>query len=266
MNRKFTLLIVVVAVALVALAISQRDAAPVDLAKGTATATPGPIFAFGESELQEVTVAGPGGQSYTLARVAGGWEVDGTQASDTVSGTVRNVATLSAAQRLTDRKPEDYGFASPTLTVTLKTAAGAETTFQVGDETPVETGSRYLRLVPDDGVILVVSSFDLQQLIDWLDSPPLAPTATPEAMATGEAATEGTAEDLGSAAAETAEATAEGLPGVDETPDAAATAAGAEGPIETPAAAATAAGGEGPLETPEAGPTPTLTPSPLPTS
>lgn len=243
MNRKFTLLIVAVAIVLVGVAISQQDTAPVDLAKGTATPTPGPIFSFGESELQEVMVEGPGGQTYTLARVAGGWEVDGAQASDVVSSTVGNLATLVATQTLRDRNPSDYGFAAPALTVTLKTAAGAETTFQVGDETLVETGSRYLRKVPDDGAILVVSSFHLQQLLDWLAAPPLAPTATPEATATSE-----------EEAATSEEADGTASPEGDADPSPATTPAA--GAVESPAPTATAE--EGPV-TPASGPTPSTT-------
>jgi hypothetical protein len=180
MNRKYTLLVLVAAVALVGLALWQRDATPVDLAKGTATPTPGPILSLDPTTIQEVQIAGPAGKSVTLKRAAGGWEVDGQKAADTVNTAVEGVAKMAALSTLSaDRKPADYGFETPTLTVTLKTASGADTVLYVGDNVVGESSSSYIRLAGTDSAIHVVSNTDLTTMKDWLDKPPLAPTPTP---------------------------------------------------------------------------------------
>ena len=182
MNARFTLIVVLVAIVVGALAFYAywNKVTPVDLSKGPATPTPGPILTLAEPDVQEVAVSGPAGKSYVLKRAAGGWDVDGVRASEQVSSTVANVLKLTATQQLAaDRKPEDYGFSTPALTVTLKTAAGGATTFKVGDDVVGESSYAYLRLDGEGKPILVVSNFDLKTLMDWLDNRPLAPTATP---------------------------------------------------------------------------------------
>jgi hypothetical protein len=181
MNRKYTLIVVVGALALIALAFWQRDTAPVDLAKGTPTPTPGPIMSLAQADVQEVTVTGPAGKQATLTRAGEGWQVDGQLAADTVDGTISNVVKLAALQSLpTELKPADYGFESPTLTVTLKTAAGATTTFHVGDDVVGEASSSYVLMEGAGQPLLIVNNADLKTMLGWLDTKPLAPTPTPE--------------------------------------------------------------------------------------
>jgi hypothetical protein len=229
--------VVLAAVALVALAVWQRDATPVDLAKGTATATPGPILGLDPASVQEVEVAGPAGASVTLKRAAGGWEVDGAKASDTVSSTVNSLVGLTARQTLgAERNPEDYGFSTPTLTITLKTADGGATTLVVGDEVVGESGSSYLRLDQPDAPIHVVFNSELTTIKDWLETPPLAPTPTPEIAAPLEGTPEGALEGIGEG---TPEATPEDTPeGTPEEPTAGAGTAAPPPGTPTPTAAA----------------------------
>jgi hypothetical protein len=227
MDRKFTVIVVVAAVALVALAFWQRDAEPVDLAKGTATATPGPVLSMDPAQVQEVQVTGPLSKTYTLSRVAGGWQVDGLAASETVSSTVGSLVQTSALQTLgADRRPEDYGFASPSLTVTVKTADGQTTTFHVGDEVVGESSSSYIRLTGEGQPIHIVSNFNLKTLEEWLDTKPLAPTATP---------------DLPTAPAADLSGTPGGTPGTPEMPAVIELPTDATGPTPSPGIAMTAA-------------------------
>ncbi len=211
MDRRFTAALVLVFVALVAFAwwFAQDAGEPVDVGAGTATPTPEPLLELEASNVQDVGVVGASG-SYTLTRVAGGWEVDGEEASEAVDSVVDELASPSVVGEIpSDRNPEDYGFATPALTVTLLTAAGDETVFEVGDQ--VLMGSEYyVRLAGEDRIVWI-SGYNIDQLKDWLDEPPLAPTATPEVTETPEGeeatdaegeATDDTEAELGAAAGE----------------------------------------------------------------
>lgn len=191
MNARYTLILVLVAVALGIFAWTQRETAPVDLAQGSPTPTPAPLFELAPEDVQEVEVLGATG-GYTLTRVAGGWEVDGEPADSQVDGLVTRLAQPTIVRELTgEPDPEIYGFGTPSLTVTLKTAAGEARVIQVGADTPVDYNV-YIR-AQDGQRILIVGQSDITMLKDWLLSPPFAPTATP----TGPAGLEGTPDPLG---------------------------------------------------------------------
>jgi hypothetical protein len=199
MNSRYTLIVAVAAIALIAVAMFAyvRKVEPVDLSKGMPTPTPGPILTLAAPDVQELDVSGPASKKYVLKRVAGGWEVDGEKASDLVDSTVTNLVKLAAVQQLAaDRKAADYGFNTPALTVTLKTAAGVATAFKMGDNVVGEPTYAYFRLDGEGKPILVVTNADLKTLTDWLDNKPLAPTPTPTVSGTpgtpGAALPEGT--------------------------------------------------------------------------
>ncbi len=183
MNLRYTLILVLLAVALGIFAYTQRDTEPVDVGTGTATPTAGPLFDLKPEDVQEVAVVSATG-SYTLTRVAGGWEVDGQPANDMVDGVVKTLAAPTIVRELpADRDPEDYGFATPSLTVTLKTAGGDSKVLQVGDDTPVDFNV-YLR-EKDAARIVIVGRADITSLKDWVTTRPLAPTPTPTGPAAG---------------------------------------------------------------------------------
>jgi hypothetical protein len=232
---------------------------PRDVGEGTATPTPSPLLELEATDVQEVAVVGASG-SYTLTRVAGGWEVDGEETNDQVDGVVSRLASPSVlAEVPAGVDPEDYGFATPTLTVTLTTAAGEEHVLQVGDEVQISPDF-YVRLEGEDRIVLLSSS-DLNQLSNWVDEPPLAPTPTPEATETPE----GGEAPEGEEAEADADADAEGEEAVEEeeeppAEESAEPPAGAEEPGEgDDEAGDDEAGDEDELE-PEPEPEPELTP------
>jgi hypothetical protein len=192
-NSRYTLILLLIFIGLVAFAVTQRDAEPMQLGEGAPTPTPEDLLEINASDIEEVSVEGESG-SYVLSRVSGGWEVDGDAAADEVDGLVTRLANPSVTRELpADRDPEIYGFAAPTLTVTLGTAVGDTYVILVGDEVPGGY-DRYVRLVPGEGEgsdvratrIVIISGGDIGRLVDWLGEPPFAPTATPEATATTE--------------------------------------------------------------------------------
>jgi hypothetical protein len=209
MNSKYTvgLLVIFIALALAAY-FAGKDREPTNMTEGTATPTPAPMLALEAADVQEFLASGPDGE-VTLARVSGGWEVDGEPADDLVDGTIERLSPPDVIRVLTDRNPDDYGFATPTLTITLKTQSGTEHVLLFGDDTPVD-GNVYVR-VGEEGPIYIVLGTDVATVRGWLTSPPLAPTAT---------ATQGT-QTAGPAAGTVTPAAADGS----ETPDEEATSA-----------------------------------------
>jgi hypothetical protein len=193
MNTKYTLGLLVAFVALAAAAYyAGRGREPVDLAAGTATPTPAPLFEFDPGDVEELVVDGDGG-SITLTRAAGGWEVNGQAANDSVDGVVERLAKPVPIRTLPeDRDPDTYGFAAPTLTVTLKTQSGEEKVFVYGDEAPVDAHV-YVQMGGSPAIHLF-SSGDWNTLRDWLTNPPYRPTATPDAESTPSAEPEETAD------------------------------------------------------------------------
>lgn len=229
MNPRNTFIIFIVFLALVGIAVyvDRQDTSPRDLGEGTATPTPEALFAFEPADVQEVHLLGDLGET-TLRRTAGGWEVDGQPANDFAGGTLERVANPRVIRDIpADRDPDTYGFATPTLTVTLKLQDGGEHVLAVGDDAPVDPYV-YVR-VPASGRIVLITASDVNTLKGWLTEPPLAPTPTPppeeeeveddttedvaEADQTATAEAEATAEDDGDATPE----------GGTETPDAFAT-------------------------------------------
>ena len=214
MNARYTLIVVLVFVALVAFAYTLRDTESRQVGPGAPTATPQALLEVNEADVEEVSVLGATG-AYTLSRVAGGWEVDGQPASTEVGSVVTALAKPTVLRELpADRKAEDYGFATPALTVTLRTAAGDKHVIVVGDKAVAEE-QRYVKLL-DGARIVLIGNYDIDRLVQWLTSPPLAPTATPTGdltpAAAGEATTEGLSPAEESTAEETAEATATAPP------------------------------------------------------
>lgn len=178
MNRRFTLIVFLVFAALAVFAYTQRNTESLQVGEGAPTPTPLALLELVADDIEEVVVDGELG-GYELSRVAGGWEVDGFAASDEVDGVVTRLANPNVIRELpADRDPDDYGFATPSLTVTLRMAAGDEHLLHVGDDTPVDPYA-YVRLA--DGERLVIVSYsDFNRLKDWIEAPPLAPTPTPE--------------------------------------------------------------------------------------
>jgi hypothetical protein len=178
MNRRYTLIVLLIFVALAILAYLQRDAEPIDFTDGGPTPTAAPILEVEGADVQEVEVT-DGFQSYTLVRVAGGWEIDEEPLNDLVDATIGRIANPTVLRTLPeDVEADAFGFDSPTLTVTLATAGGESHTMVLGAKHPVDP-QYYLRL-DGDARIVIVSSSDFDSLVNWFETPPFAPTPTPE--------------------------------------------------------------------------------------
>jgi hypothetical protein len=177
MNPRTTLIAVLAFVALAVFAYTLRGTPSQQVGSGAPTPTAPPLLDLAEDAVQEVEVAAADG-AYTLKRVGTGWEVDDQPASDEVATTVSSLASPAVLRELpADRKPDDYGFATPTLTVTLRTADGSESVLLVGDDAAADP-QVYVMLSGGERIVLI-SNYEVDRLRDWLEDPPLAPTATP---------------------------------------------------------------------------------------
>lgn len=178
MNTRYTLIMLLIAIALATFAYLQRDLEPVDYTDGGPTPTPAALFELAAEDIQEIAVEHPDGD-YTITRVAGGWEIGEQRLAEHVNSTIEILAKPAVLRSLeADRDPADYGFDSPTMTVTLKTAGGESRSLIVGDKNPVEA-QYYVRLSETDPIAIVGSSY-LESLANWAAAPPYAPTPTPE--------------------------------------------------------------------------------------
>ncbi len=203
MNWRSTLVLLAIFLVLLAFAYSQRNVTPFDVAKGPPTGTPAPLADLTLDVVEEVAVVGETG-SYTLTKVFGGWNVNGEKAKSDVKDTLEEFVKLNTYGSVpAGADPEDYGFATPAMTVTIRTEDGTSKTVLVGDEVPGEA-QFYVRLKDGEGVHMM-SNYQLNQLKDWLTDKPIQPTWTPTPTPTGQAETP-TPEATASATAQPSEA------------------------------------------------------------
>jgi hypothetical protein len=178
MNTRYTLIMLLLAIALGTFAYLQRDLEPVDYTDGGPTPTAAALFELAAEDIQEIKVEHPDGD-YTITRAADGWEIGEQRLAEYANSTIEILAKPEVLRTLeADRNPADYGFDSPTMTVTLTTASGESRTLIVGDKNPIEA-QYYVRLSETDPISIVGSSY-LESLATWAAAPPYAPTPTPE--------------------------------------------------------------------------------------
>ena len=177
MNMRNTLILFLVFVALAVFAWTLRDRESKQFGNTAPEPTPGPMWEFAADEVSEVVVS-RGSDEYTLSRDGGGWLVDGEPTNDEVDSLVGRIAEPTILRVLPeDRDPDTYGFDTPALTITFR-VSDTETVLLRGDQVPT-SNDYYVRLA-DGGPIRIWSGFDIDRLEEWLDEPPLPPTATPE--------------------------------------------------------------------------------------
>lgn len=184
MNRRLTLILFLVFAAMVILAYSLRNETGKQVGPDAPTPTPGPIWAVDAQAVSKVEVSGAG-TMYTLAKISDTWQVDNQPTNDEVAGVVERTASPTVLRTLpADRDATNYGFASPTLTVTF-TVSDTTHTLVVGNAPLTSESDRFV-MVKDGKTIYIVSGYDLTQLRDWLTAPPLAPTPTATPLPTAE--------------------------------------------------------------------------------
>lgn len=195
MNRNTTLILVgAFAVLLLYVLLVQR---PAEEAKANATPTAGIITtgnvlgAVTADKVLSVRIADrAAGVSVAFGRSdpSAAWTVSEPEvrpadqiSAATNAGTLTNLTyntTLTPTQELSA-----FGVLSPTYVIDVKTADGSALKVNIGDKTP--TGDAYYVAVDGAATVMIVSSFSLDPILGWVQSPPyLQPTATPTAEIT----------------------------------------------------------------------------------
>lgn len=154
-----------------------------------ATATPQPALLEGveASQIQELKVQDPQGQTIVLEQPsAGEWNLVEPQAEATdvtkVQSAVDQLLMVDIIDQIaTPPPPEATGLDQPADTITLQLQGGRQIEIKVGSSTPIENGY-YVQI--DQGQVYVVRQFGIDGVVGFLDEPPIQPTATPTSSPT----------------------------------------------------------------------------------
>jgi hypothetical protein len=129
------------------------------------------------------------GTKVRLARqVSGTWQLQAPaqDAADdlAVNNAINRLADLQALRLLEENpaEPSIYGLNPPSWTFVIGMQDGSEETLLVGDENPTQSG--YFMQRGGSPAVYLVSTLDVQDVMDWATTPPLVPTPTPVPTAT----------------------------------------------------------------------------------
>jgi hypothetical protein len=181
MSFRNTAILIVVLIVLggVVFFVNRGDNEPVD---ADATPTPAPLTALSRSDVASVIVE-EGDQSITVERQGDGWVIvnDAREPAgkDEVDRVIDNLIQLRPTRTLTGiDNLADFGLAEPIWTVDLVPTEGEPVVLRVGDENPRAT-ARYLQVSGEADVQLVPKAA-VENVRQWLETPPFPPTPTPE--------------------------------------------------------------------------------------
>ena len=141
-----------------------------------------------QAQITGVEINSALGQTFAVAKdEAGTWVVAGFTAADTNTYLIDDMLTqISSLKILSDLGPslalESVGLKVPVYTLRLTLQDGHQKTVQIGNVTPTNSGY-YTRL--ETGTVAVVTKYVVDNLITYLDNPPVAtqvpvPTETVE--------------------------------------------------------------------------------------
>jgi hypothetical protein len=130
-----------------------------------------------QAQITGVEIEGALGQTFAVAKdEAGAWVVAGFTAADTNTYLIDDMLTqISSLTILSELDPtlalENIGLKVPVYTLRLTLQDGQQKTVQIGNVTPTKSGY-YTQL--EDGKVAVVTKFVVDNLITYLDNPPVA--------------------------------------------------------------------------------------------
>ena len=186
MNRTTTIVLVVVLAALALYTVlvqNPRDRAAAE-ATPTVDTTPRVVWETTADQITSLRVSEPGAsRSVAVAKDAQGtWTVTDPEAgpadANRLLSLTANAAALSVTSVVTTATDlAAYGVLDPTYTLEVGLADGQSLKAAVGNKAPV--GDGYFVLREGDTNVMVVAGFWLDALIELLNTPPYAPTATP---------------------------------------------------------------------------------------
>jgi hypothetical protein len=134
-----------------------------------------------------VVVTGVGGQQVSLLKQGNAWNITApiTATADTlrVSQVITDFAGLTATRVFTPTEQDlsAYGLDMPSSEIILSGANGVLARLRLGVPNPTNNATYVQR--GDSPVIYLVNNFELDQMRNWLLSPPLPPTPMPTVAA-----------------------------------------------------------------------------------
>jgi hypothetical protein len=186
MNRTTTIVLVVVLAALALYTVmvqNPRDQAAAE-ATPTGDALPQVVWTTTGDQIVSLRVTDTAAnRSVGVQKDAQGtWTVTeptaGPADGNRLLSLTNSVALMSVTSVLTSTTDlAQYGVLSPTYTLELGLADGQKLRAAVGAQAPV--GDGYFLLREGDANVMVVPGFGLEPLLELLNTPPYAPTATP---------------------------------------------------------------------------------------
>ncbi len=184
MNPRITLVVVVLFALLVGYVyMFELNKTPEQLGTPTPEVQP-QVLQLNEDEVQAVEVRDLRfSREVRITRTQGGWQVekptlkaaDGIQVDSTVS----QLTKLQATRVLTDVKDlQTFGLRNATLEARLIMSDTRPFAITFGDKTP-DGYNYYAVYTGDTSKVFIVSSYVVDDLVGWLDTPPYEPTPTP---------------------------------------------------------------------------------------
>ncbi len=159
------------------------------IATSTPTAAPVMLYNLSGEEVDQIKIASANGEQIEFDRHPStkNWMIANYPADQADSFQIESVSaqlfSLQAAEILTQTLPLDaIGLATPAYTITMTSTAGSQLVTYIGSVTPI--GSGYYARVGTRNVV-IVDKVVLDDVIKLLTTPPLVPTETPAASATG---------------------------------------------------------------------------------
>ncbi len=159
----------------------QRREIPVD--EGEPTPTPMPmLFELVPEQVRDIRIESVQGDHILLSRLGASWittEPERQNLDEQIMvGKLNQLVLLRALNKLSVPPSEDQlGLDKPAYTITITDDDSKDYILEVGVQTPTQSGY-YVRM---DESIYVISSLNIDELVDLLDNPPIVistPTST----------------------------------------------------------------------------------------
>lgn len=190
MNRRTTLILVVVFAVLAVFAYytQQQNPNPLPPSSFTPPATPATIFEFLSDNVASIEVRNLRTNQVTqVKRISGNWimQLPANSPADTttVNRVVGTLAHLSSSRVITSATDlSAFGLVTPTFQARLVMTDTTAYALNFGNQNPDKTG--YYVNYPGDPRIFIVPVALYQDVADFVDKPPYPPTATPTLLPT----------------------------------------------------------------------------------
>jgi Domain of unknown function (DUF4340) len=191
MVRRSTFIVLLIFAFLVGFAILfQRYQAnkTANLATVTPTVAPVYLFSLGDAQIDDIKIVGNSGKKIDLYRdpLTSKWAITDISPDQADSSKIDSISSQLRSMQIQETitqtvPPATIGLETPSYTITLTTSLGTQFVSSVGIKTAIGSGY-YIR--DTNGKVAIVATTPLDSILQLVDSPPLLPTATPEATLT----------------------------------------------------------------------------------